>query len=704
MDEKEREFSLEDILKEFGETIEDPVTEPESPAEESQPQEAEETVCLEPLEDTIPMDTVPEDTIRLDTAAFVKGVVHNAQPLDEPDYAQPQEEQPMEETEDTAVEGQWEPEYEQPQEEQPVEGTEDTAFEGQWEPEYEQPIGEYVPPQPIIFHPRSRLRELKKKLVEGPERRYYQLSEKGVGRLQIAIFFSLLVVLISAGSTMLYAMGMVQQDRLRLMVFGQFLAMLLSVLLGYNQMIAGVIDLLRGRFSLNTLLVVTFAVCCLDGVLCLQQLHVPCCAAFSLEMTMSLWAAYQSRNTELQQMDTMRKAARLDSLVVAGDYYKGAKGLLKSEGQVEDFMDTYGQRSRTEKIQSAYSIFVAVAAVGIGITAGVIHGLSTGIQVAAVSLLAAVPVVAFVVYTRPMAILEKRLHALGTVLCGWQGVERLQGKAVLPLEHNDLFPQGMVKMNGVKFFGDRDPDQIVAYATALVVADGGGLTPLFTQLLDARNGRHYDAKNFRGYDNGGIGGEVCSEPVLVGALPFLKEMGVELPNGLKISQAVGVAIDGELCGLFAVVYERSRAVAAALSALCACRSVAPLVISNDFMLTPGFLRAKFGVHPKRIRFPERTECTQLQERLPDEDSPAVLLTTREGLAPMVFGVVGARALWTACRVGTIIYMLGGILGLTMMLTLTLLGAVDLISPANMFLYQLVWLIPGLLVTQWTKVI
>jgi hypothetical protein len=455
---------------------------------------------------------------------------------------------------------------------------------------------------------------------------------------------------------------------------------------------------------LNTLLVVTFAACCLDGILCLQQLRVSCCAAFGLEMTMSLWSTYQSRNTELQQMDTMRKAARLDSLTPASDYYKDAKGLLKGEGQVEDFMDNYAQRTKPEKIQSIYSIVVAVAALGIGITAGVLHGLSTGIQVTAISLLAAVPAAAFVVYTRPMAILEKRLHALGTVLCGWQGVESLRGKTVLPLEHNDLFPQGAVKMNGVKFFGERDTDQIVAYATALVVTDGGGLTPLFTQLLDARNGRHYDPKNFRGYENGGVGGEVCGEPVLVGPLPFLKEMGVELPSGLKISQAVGVAIDGELCGLFAVVYERSRPVVAGISSLCACRGVAPLVVSNDFMLTPSFLCSKLGAHPKRVRFPERTERIQLQERTADEDAKAVLLTTREGLAPMAFGVVGARALWAACRAGTVIYMLGGILGLAMMLTLTLLGAVDLISPANMFLYQLVWLIPGLLVTQWTKVI
>ena len=225
MDEREQEFSLEDILREFGETIEEEPTEEALP--EEQPQVTGDTVRLEPVQEaTIRLGTVEEDTIRLDTAVFAKGVVHNAQPLDEPEYE------------------------EAPQQEQP----EEAAFEGQWEPEYEQPIGEYVPPQPIIFHPRSRLRELKKKLVAGPERRYYQLSEKGVGKLQVAIFFSLLVVLISAGSTVLYAMGMVQQDRLRLMVFGQFLAMLISVLLGYNQMITGVMDLLRGRFSLNTLL------------------------------------------------------------------------------------------------------------------------------------------------------------------------------------------------------------------------------------------------------------------------------------------------------------------------------------------------------------------------------------------------------------------------------------------------------------------
>ena len=39
-----------------------------------------------------------------------------------------------------------------------------------------------------------------------------------------------------------------------------------------------------------------------------------------------------------------------------------------------------------------------------------------------------------------MAVLEKRLHMVGTVLCGWEGVKGLSGKAAFPLRDEDLFP------------------------------------------------------------------------------------------------------------------------------------------------------------------------------------------------------------------------------------------------------------------------
>ncbi len=670
MDEMERqEFDLDDIMREFSDHPE---------PEEALAEEISQTVAQGPdpeqekEESAVTSDTIRMDTIRLDREQLPKGTFRGAAPIEEEEEEAPAPEPVQEE-----------------------------AFAEDWEPEYEQPMGEYVPPQPIVFHPRSRLRELKRKLVNGPEKRYYELSEKGLGRLQAAIFLSFLVVLISAGSTALYALGMVQENRMRLMIFGQFFAMLVSALLGSFQLIEGVTDLFKKRFSLNSLLVFTFIVCCVDAVLCLRQLRVPCCAAFSLEMTMSLWNTYHRRSTEISQMDTMRRANHLDSLSAVPDLDEDRKGFVRGEGQVEDFMDTYHAPSGPEKVLGIYGLCALLVSLVIGIAAGVLHGVSAGVQVAAVTLLAALPATAFITLSRPMALLQRRLRALGTVLCGWQGVKGLCGKAVFPVSHEDLFPAGSVRMNGVKFYGSRNPDQIVSYGTAVIAAEGGGLTPLFLQVLDSRNGRHYDASDLRAYP-GGIGAIVDNEAVLVGSLSFLKDMGVEVPEGIRVSQAVCVAVNNELCGLFAITYEKGKAAAAGLSALCAYRGLSPVLVANDFTLTESFLKSRFGIKPQKIRFPEREQRDLMRAAKPEEGTNALLLVTSEGLLPFACGVTGARSLHTASVLGTVIHMIGGIVGVAMMLVLTILGALELLTPANLFLYQLVWMIPGLLITEWTR--
>ncbi len=694
MDEQElQELDLDEIMKEFGDetevipkkTPEQILQEVEADVLREQEQEETEKPASVVTGDTIRMEPVSGDTIRLDAGAVnaaagetmrigklpkMQGTVRNAQPILEEE----------EEEEAPAAE----------------------PFSEEWEPEYEQPIAEYIPQRAVLIHPRSRLRELKKKLVAGPEKLYYALSEKGLGKVQVAILFSVLVVLFSAGATAMYAAGLVHEDRLRLMVFGQFLAMLISALLGSYQLLDGALDLIQGRFSLNTLLCFTFAICCVDGVLCLQQLRVPCCAAFSLQVTMSLWSAYQQRNTRLGTLDTMRKATHLDSLSTEEAFFEEKDGLLRGEGQVEDYMDTLDQRPGYEKTLSVYALVALCVSVAVGIVAGVLHGVAVGIQVAAVTTLAAMPASVFVTLSRPMAVLERRMHALGVVLCGWEGIKKLCGKVQFPVTHQDLFPAGTVKINGVKFYGEHQPDEIVAYAAALVRVNGGTLEPIFTHLLESRNGMHYTPENFRIYENGGIGGEVNDYPVLVGTRPFLQEMGVEIPEEIQLPQAVCVAVDGEFCGLFAVTYERDRIAANALKVLCGYRGLEPVLISEDFILTEDFIREWLDVKTKRMVFPDWEQRQTLREKKPAEGTGAHMLVTGEGLAPFAYGVAGARTLKNACKVGVIIHMLGGILGIVMMLVLAILGRMEYLTPAAMFLYELVWMIPGLLVTEWTR--
>lgn len=693
MNENEQELSgldLEDILKEFGDaqdTMSDTeaaashalqeILDDDGPAEVSEAEEAA-PAGLEP-EEPATEQTVSADTIRLDDLSLMDD---DAAPA-EPDV-----------TSDTIRLDALVPETEESEPE------EDEAETEAPEPEAE----EIVPPAPIVFDPRARLRELKRKLVAGPEKRYYELAELGVGKLQMSMFLCLVVVAVSASAGVLYSLDMIPENRMRLMVFGQVLAMLLGALLGSYQMLDGLASLLKGKFTANTLLAFTFFACCADGIFCLQELRVPICAAFTLEVMMSLWGTYHRRTTEMGMMDTMRKAIRLHSVVKCDDYYEGGSAIQQGEGQVEDFMDHYQEVSGPEKVQNIYALVVLIVSIGIAVAAGILHGISLGVQILSTTLLVAMPASFFISLTRPMAVLERRLHELGTVLCSWKGVVGLSKKCLYPLSDADLFPAGSVKMNGVKFYGDRDPETIIAYAASLMRANGGGLAPIFEQLLSSRNGIRYTAENVQFYGNGGIGGEINDEPVLMGTLDFLKEMGVEIPDGTMVKQAVYVSVDGDLSGLFAITYNRVRQAASGMATICSSRRIRPVIIAKDFVLTAGFLKEMFGLRPRRTVFPSHAESIALAAKQADPDAPALALTTQEGLASVAYAITGARALRTACRLGVTVHLIGGILGMLIMAALAVLGSTTLLTPIHILLYQLVWMIPGLIVTFWTRTI
>ena len=222
----------------------------ESPEKETAPVNLEETRRFFVVNDQ-PVVSITDDTIRLDTADMVAAVQKAAM-----DSGATMVFEPIGNADDSAPE-------ESPVQEIPK-GAE--PFSKNWEPHYEEPIGEYVPPEPIVFRPRSRLSELKKKLVAGPERRYYALSEEGVGKFQVLLFLNLLVLILASVAVVLHQMGLVQEERMRLLVFGEMFAMLISALLGSDRLMTGFLNIFKGKFNLDSLLMMTFVVSVVECV------------------------------------------------------------------------------------------------------------------------------------------------------------------------------------------------------------------------------------------------------------------------------------------------------------------------------------------------------------------------------------------------------------------------------------------------------
>ena len=718
---EEEQFTLEDILREFGshnddgkvheylapelmedipplELIEDvPVAdhlpaqeEPEvlvwepAPKAEPAPQSFGDTMAFAPVAAAAPVQT-SGDTIRMDAAQIrseaaktdVTADTVRFTPVGESEMPEPFRVNPI-------------PEGAEP-------------FSAGWEPGYDTPIGEYVPPEPIVFRPRSRLGELKRKLMEGPEKRYYALSEKGVGKLQIALFVSMLVVVLAVASIVLHRLDMVRDNRMRLLVFGELFAMLLSALLCWERLADGFGSLFKGKFNADTLLAFSFAACVADGIFCLKDVKVPFCAAFCLEVLMCLWSEYQNRSTELLQMDTLRKATRLSRVSKAPDCHEGRPGIFVSDGEPEDFMDTYRTPSAPQKALNLFCLLALIASAGIAAAAGLKNGLQAGIHTWSAAILAACPATMLICQTRPLHTLQRRLYRFGSVLCGWQGIKAASGKAAVPLTDEDFFPAGSVKINGVKFYSPRNADTIIAYSTAVMTASGNCLAPLFEHMLKSRKAQSYELEEFKAYGDQGYGAIICGESVLVGTQEFLKSMGVELPAGTKVSQAVYVSIDGEFSCVFALAFGKLKGVSAGLSALCRHRRLSPVLASRSFLLSEGFIHSKFGVDTRRIAFPAPDDRDRLALWQPaPEACVSCALTTQESLTGAAFAITGARSLRSASIAGAAVHIFGGLVGLAAVLILTLAGRVDLLTPANLLLLELCWAVPGLLVSEWTR--
>ena len=164
------------------------------------------------------------------------------------------------------------------------------------------------------------------------------------------------------------------------------------------------------------------------------------------------------------------------------------------------------------------------------------------------------------------------------------------------------------------------------------------------------------------------------------------------------------AIDGQLSAVFAISYAKMKSAAAGLVTLSGYRKLTPVVICGDYMITESFLRSKFGIRTRRVSFPAAELRRELRHYQPDPEITAYALTTQETLVSMAYPVTGAQALRTASRIGVAVHLIGGIVGLLIMAALSYLGSTQLLTPIHVLLYQLVWMIPGLLVTDWTRTV
>ena len=462
-------------------------------------------------------------------------------------------------------------------------------------------------------------------------------------------------------------------------------SLLLSVLLGFDVLWQGLTDLFRLRISVYTLSVVVSVLCCIDS---LQNTPDYCSIAVLIQ-----WQLFRGLiRQRLGMFHTLHTVCSLESpmgIYRLPDLLPDAASLRRDSGNLTDFMTALEQPDAAARMMRVYSSIL----LPMTLISAVLFALRRDIDFVRcwmLLLLGAIPCAAALSFSKPFSVLAKKLTKFGGALCGWHSAEVLGGKQTIILRDADLFPADRITSNGMKLYGAFTPAQVIAFALAALNAADHPLCTLFESLLQAQFGKHLRADEFRFYDNGGIGAEVNGCVVLVGTLSFMRSMGVHMPEGARVRQAMYVSVSGELAGVFAIKYKPSGSTKAGLRAILSNPSVNVILASRDFLITPELVALKYGVPVNRLIFPIYSERIRLSA--PDNAAGVMqgAFVAKDTFGSFASTVAAGQTLRSCTLLSAGLNLFAGTLGVVLCALLILWNSVAIASPLHLAAFQLLW--------------
>lgn len=457
-------------------------------------------------------------------------------------------------------------------------------------------------------------------------------------------------------------------------------------------------SMLRRRRCVSELLVSLSALAAAgDCILCSSLTERSVAAPYAAVSCLALVFAQWGVRRECRGDYDMFRCAAMDSEppYLITDTQRGA---CKQRGAVPGFYTTAARDNISTLWQTALLpvfgvaafVFAGLSSLGQGRKGDFLLNLSAILAAAATFSLP-------LCWSLPWSRLAGHLQKTGAAVAGWSGARKISRRRSMIVTDGDLFPPGTIRLNGRKVYGE-DPVKALSYGASMARAAGCGLERMFNNLIRSEGGAYEPVEDFSFYEEGGYSGMIHGESVLMGTGSFLRKMDVRLPGDVNLKTGVFLAVDKHLIAVFAVKYNPAENVDFALKMMRRSR-ILPILASRDPNITPALIRRKFSKGVK-LEYPSLTDRVALSEAEKDRDLPRALLF-REGLLPYAETVAGSLRLCKAVRWATALSLLGSWTGTLLTFYLVSLGAYSLMNPLALELFLLLWTLPALLMAGWT---
>lgn len=307
------------------------------------------------------------------------------------------------------------------------------------------------------------------------------------------------------------------------------------------------------------------------------------------------------------------------------------------------------------------------------------------------------PVSTLIAYSYPLFRAAQIAFEDDTAILGEASAEEYSGASVMSFADTDMFPSYSVKLRSIKLYGNARPDLVLFGAASVFSRVGGPLADvleLATMEFDSA-----ESVELIRIAEDGIEAIVDGQSILVGREDFLSTYDVhplrdadDDANGERI---LYIVMDGVLCAKLYIQYEMDTDFEDTLRSLTK-EGITAKIRTYDPNIDEELLAVKLRGKPFSVQIDKQMEEPAEPGKLKEIDSG---LVSRSSAKSLVRPALLCSRLAHVRRTGSIIRTVALVVSLLIMLLLTVLSSSVGITSVYVALYQVFWMIPGLIITR-----
>ena len=287
------------------------------------------------------------------------------------------------------------------------------------------------------------------------------------------------------------------------------------------------------------------------------------------------------------------------------------------------------------------------------------------------------------------------------IMLGYQSVDDFYDTNSILIDANTLFPEGTVRLDGIKVFSNTKLDEAFLEAASLTATAGSVMSQLFTDVIAGRNGSLYSIENYSYEEGMGMCGWINNKRVLFGNRELMTSHNIEgVPTKAQEAESVDegkealyLSISGNLAAMFVVDIVADRYVKRWAKKLCK-NKISMFIKSIDPCITVKKLNKLFGIPEEMARIIPKKHHEDFYEETKKSVRLSASMATTGKFSSLAELLIGTKVVHISSIIGLILQTASILLGFVLCMLLILSKAFRsnyvYMSATALTVYNLAW--------------